>query len=64
MARCARVIGAERKHELLIVYHENLADWGRAGSRSSAVDGAPRPEAAPLAAGLSERARKSFTIEG
>ena len=62
MDRYARVIGADRKHELLIFYHESLADWGRGGVETLAVDGIPRPEAAPLAAALSERARKSFTI--
>ncbi len=62
MDRYARVIGADKKHELLIFYHEGLADWGRGGVEALAVDGVPRPEAAPLAAALSERARKSFTI--
>jgi hypothetical protein len=64
MSRYARVIGADRKHELLIFYHESLADWGKGGVEKLAIDGAPRPEAAPLAEGLSERSRRSFTIEG
>lgn len=62
MSRYARVIGADRKHELLIFYHESLADWGRGGIETLAIDGAPRPEAAALAAAFVERARKSFTI--
>ena len=64
MDRYARVIGADRRHELLIFYHESLADWGKGGVESLAIDGSPRPEAAALAAGLSARARKSFTIAG
>ena len=62
MSRYARVIGADRKHELLIFYHESLVDWGKGGIETLAVDGAPRPEVAPLAAAFVERARKSFTI--
>jgi hypothetical protein len=62
MARYARVIGADRKHELLIFYHESLADWGRGGVDALAIDGSPRPEVATLARDFSERARKSFTI--
>jgi hypothetical protein len=62
MSRYARVIGADRKHELLIFYHESIADWGKGGIETLAVDGAPRPEAAALAAAFAERARRSFTI--
>lgn len=62
MDRYARVIGADKKHELLIFYHESLADWGRGGVETLAVDGIPRPEAAPLEAAFAERARKSFTV--
>jgi hypothetical protein len=61
MSRFARVIGSDRKHELLIFYHESLADWGKGGIETLAADGEPRPEAAPLAAAFAERARKSFT---
>lgn len=63
MDRYARVIGADRKHELLIFYHETLADWGRGGIETLAADGTPRPEAAPLVAAFVERARRSFSIE-
>jgi hypothetical protein len=56
------VIGADRRHELLIFYHESLANWGKGGIESLAVDGSPRPEAAALAADFAERARRSFTI--
>ena len=62
MDRYARVIGADKKHELLIFYHESLADWGRGGVEKLAVDGIPLPEAAPLKAAFVERARKSFTV--
>jgi len=62
MSRYARVIGADKKHELLIFYHESLADWGKGGIETLAVDGQPRPEVAPLAAAFAERARKSFTV--
>jgi hypothetical protein len=62
MDRYARVIGADKKHELLIFYHESLADWGRGGVETLAVDGSPSADAAPLAAAFVERARKSFTV--
>ncbi len=62
MDRYARVIGGDRKHELLIFFHESLADWSRGGVETLAIDGIPRPEAAPLVAALAERAQKSFTI--
>lgn len=62
ISRYARVIGADKKHELLIFYHESLADWGKGGVETLSVDEEPRPEAAPLAAAFAERARKSFTV--
>jgi hypothetical protein len=63
MDRYARVVGADRRHELLIFYHESLADWGKGGVADLAVDGTPRPEAAELVRAFVERSRKSFRIE-
>ena len=63
MDRYARVVGAERKHELLIFYHESLEDWGKGGVAELAVDGTPRAKAADLVKAFVERARRSFTIE-
>jgi hypothetical protein len=62
MSRYARVVGADKKHELLIFYHESLADWGKGSVPDLATEDGPRPEAAPLARGLAERARASFAI--
>jgi hypothetical protein len=63
MDRYARVVGADRRHELLIFYHESLEDWGKGGVAELAIDGTPRPEAAELVNAFVERSRKSFTIE-
>ena len=63
MDRYARVIGADRRHELLIFYHESLEDWGKGRVADLAVDGTPRPEAADLVRAFVERSSKSFTIE-
>lgn len=62
MSRYARVVGADKKHELLIFYHESLANWGKGSVADLATEDGPRPEAAPLAREFAERALASFTV--
>jgi len=59
--RFARIVGTERRNELLIFYHENVADSGHSLDEIVS-DGDLRPEFAALPAQVTQRALEAFKI--
>jgi hypothetical protein len=62
MARFARIVGPDARHEVLVFYHENVGDLGYSLAELC-EDGSVRPEQAGVAAALKQRALASFAIE-
>jgi hypothetical protein len=62
MARFARIVGEDARHEVLLFYHENVRDLGYS-LRELCEDGAVRQELAGVADALRQRALASFVID-
>jgi hypothetical protein len=63
MARYARIVEPEARHEVLLFYTEPLRRLGHSLA-SASVDGELRPEHAALGIDLKARARRAFRIGG
>lgn len=61
MSRFARIVGDDRRHELIVFYFENLADIGHKLAEVS-VNGDLRPEFATLGDSVTQRSLKSFAV--
>ena len=63
MARFARIVGDDARHEVLAFYHENVPDLGYSLGELC-EEGVVRPRYAGVADGLIQRALASFDIAG
>jgi hypothetical protein len=64
VARFARVIGDDRRHEFIIFYNEPLAATGHALAEVRAADEDLKPEFVGLRTAITARALESFTVRG
>ena len=62
IARFARIVGEDARHEVLVFFHENVRDLGYS-LPELCEDGVVRPELAGVADALRQRALASFVIE-
>jgi hypothetical protein len=61
VSRFARIVGEARKHELLIFYHENLADLGHQ-AREMSSDGTMSPALAAAADSVKQRSLDALMV--
>jgi hypothetical protein len=64
VARFARVIGDDRRHEFIIFYNEPLAATGHALAEVRAADEDLKPEFVGLRTAITAHALESFTVRG
>jgi hypothetical protein len=63
MSRFDAIIGEDRRHELLLFYHENLRDLGHTLAEAFDEHGL-RPEFAELGEAVTARSLEAFVLEG